>query len=1008
MRCPNCQRRNPDNYLYCAYCGAPLGTAGGEWRFATVVFFDLSNFTRFTREEGAEVAWQEAERAFAIVRDAVEREGGEVHKTYGDGLVAVFGLGRSRGAEAEGALRAAAATVAEVEARYREGRLRLEGRAAVTSGLLLAMPTRSGRELFGDPLNRAQRLVALTPPGVVYLDETTRTMVKNAETQPLPPLTAKGFPKPLKAFRLVGFTREHARTHEDALLAELERLWSEVQAGRGRVAVLVGPPGSGKRLVAQAFLERLKPGRVLRLPPLVPGVSLRGWIRGYLEQNPEVKRRVFELELPPEVRRRAEIAFGFRPGRVREEGGVEAVAEVVRRLAQEPWVILIEGLHRAPPLLLRFLEHWHGAEGSVLVLGTARSGSYPARFELRRLDPEKAERWLAERFPESDPEKRRRAAELADGLPGLMAQLVPWPEEERLLAALQPHFDALGEAREALLLAASLAEPVPPERLAAVLGPRVEAHLARLKEEGFLTEAEGGLVFTSRAYRRAAAASVPGARRRAWLRALAEALLERGAGEEAVRCYLEAGLKGPAIRVLRVLARAAPENEALSLLERARTLAETREQEAAVRLDLAERWLAKDPKQALAALGDLPGPRARRLKGLALAALGRNEEAARHLAAYLDERPEDREAWRRFLELAPIPALLEAKPPEDPGLLRILARRLETEGRLGEAAEAYRRALAHSQGDAAAELALALAGLAWRAFHPRDARTYAQKALAEAQDPATATLARAILGSLELDVGNLVGARSWIEEARSALEDLPCGEAYARVAGIELRLLIESGRLERAERQAEEYLARCNHPWIGAMAALIAALRGDDRRAHALVQRLLPRADSLHTTGFLLLAMGIARAKRGEDPRPDYRAVLRLSARAKNPYLRFLALAAFALYYRPQAPAKTKAIADRMLKQTWRQGFLPFHHLARLLKAEAAHASGRRVAPLLRFESPFLVLEYWRRSLLLAEGHEVEPVPEERLLGYGILGRLALASWKRVWTREKRSARESA
>ena len=305
-------------------------------------------------------------------------------------------------------------------------------------------------------------------------------------------------------------------------------------------------------------------------------------------------------------------------------------------------------------------------------------------------------------------------------------------------------------------------------------------------------------------------------------------------------------------------------------------------------------------------------------------------------------------------------------------------------------------------------MALELAGLAWRRSRPRDALIYAKQALARAQSPPTAAYAQAILGSLELDVGHLEQALAYIEEARSALDGFPCNEAYARVAGVELRLLIETGRLDQAALEADYHLSRCAHPWIEAMATLIHALKGDAAKALAQAEAFLPHADSPHTEGFLVLARGLARATLGQDPRPDYRRALGLAKRAQNPYLRFLALAAFALYHRPHAPGKTKTIADQMLRQTWRQGFLPFHHLARLLKAEAARAEGRRVAPLLRFESPFLVLEYWRRSLLLAEGHEVKPLPEERILGYGILGRLALASWKRVWTHAKRSGRESA
>ncbi len=1008
MRCPKCRRKNPDNYLYCASCGTPLGTGGGEKRFATVLFYDLSGYTRYLHEKGPDLAWLEAEKAFRIAKEIIEREGGRPHTTYGDGVLAVFGLQPSRGSEAEKALRAAVAIVEESERLYRAGEMQLRGRAVVTSGLVLVMPTLSRNDLFGDPLNRAQRMIAATPPGLVYLDETTLDLVSGLKTTPLPPMEAKGFPDPLKAFRFEGFVRRHASLPTAAALEELEAAWEGAQRGRGQVAVLVGAPGSGKRLLLNAFLEDKDPAQVVRLPPLPPHVSIRGWLRGFFEGAPEFKQRLERLRLSPPERKRLEIALGFRPGRVQEDAAIEAVIRAIPALTERPTIAVVEGLHRAPPLLLKFLQTWHQSAGSLLVLGTARSGSFPKTVSLSKLSLEEARAWLEKRSPDTPEATRDRVVELADGLPGLMLKLLPAPSEERLAAMLQPHFDALGDAREVLLFAAHLPQPFAPEWLEAVFGVRAAAALRRIVDEGFLRETERGLVFQSQAYRRAAAALLPEARRRTGLKLLAEALLDQGRPQEAARFYAEAGLAGAAIRVLRALARKRQGAEALELLERAAALAKTPAQAIPVRLELAERLVEIAPYRALQELEGIQGPAADRRRALAYLQLGETEEAAHALLRYLQARPGDRAAWERFLEHAPAQVLVLASPPEDPQLAARLARRLEAAGMLTPAEVVYQQAYRRAEGNLAAEIAIALAGIAWRSFRPRDAKVWAQQARERARDPATEVLAEAFRGALSLDTGEIGPARELIARAARRLASLPCGEAFVRVAGIELRFLLETGRFDLAEAKGRGYFERCPHPWLGALLALTLAFQGKAAAAEALIGPLLPEADSPHTEALLFFTQGLVRAQRGGDPRPLYRLALRKANAGQNPYLKFLVLAALAIYYRRSEPRRTKAIADRILRQTWRQGYLPFLQLARLLKAEGARATGRRVAPLLRFESPFAVLEYWRRSLLKAEGHEPEPVPEEAVRGYGILGRFALANWKKVWTHGKKSAPESA
>ena len=1008
MRCPRCRHQNPDHHRYCSRCGTLLHPLAGEKRFASVVFFDLSDYTLFLNREGPDRAWQEASKAFNAAAEIVAEEGGEVHNTYGDGLIAVFGFQQSRGGEVERAVRAAARIVARVEQMRRKGGIGLHGRAVVTSGFLLLMPTSDQKlDFYGSPLNEAERLIKATPPGMVYLDATTRDLVRGVRTEPVPPLRAKGYAKPLVAYRFVGFSAPEPAARVAELLSELEAEWTAVTQGEGRTAVVVGPPGVGKRLTLEAFLARVDPKRIVRTPPLGEGTPIRAWLRRLFAENPQLAADVRGLALEPEERRVLEMAFGMRPGRVAPSRALRVVRRALLALIQEPMVVVIEGLHRAPALLLRFIESWNGAKAPLLLLGTARSGSYPRTFTLGALPFEEAVAWLAARAPSQGPRTLERAARLADGLPGLMLRLLPEPTEERLAALLQPYLDALGEAREVVLLAAQLPEPVPVRWLEAVLGHRVGPAVRRAVAEGFLELDEEGVRFASRAYRRAAAALVSETRSRGWKRALAEALLSEGDPELAAQLYNEAGLAGAAIRVLRALAHDKEDEEAIPLLERAKVIATHPRQAEPVRIELAERHLPQDPERALRELTGVQHPAADRVRGLALAALGRRREAARALLRHLERRGEDLPVWQKLIETAP-PDLLEGlKPPPDAALRLRLAQRCELEG-LGPCAEAHYRELLTADGDEGAAAAASVAGLLWRDFKAAEAWALIRRAEALARSPETQALIETLAGGFLLEGGKLEPGRRRIERALSLLAPSACHETYARAAGAEIRALLYQGELKRALARAEEHSRRCPHPWVVALWTLTFALSGEPHEARWRAGSELGRHPDPHAETIFHLSSGFAQLTLGGDPRPDYEKALSSARRAQNPYLETFVQVFWGFYLREKAPEGLLPLGERILERVPCEDYQPLCHAGRLFVAEAHQAQGRRQRELLDFESPFALLEFWRRSLLAAWGEDVEPLAPEAVQRYGLLGRALLADWEWVWIRGKRSVRESA
>ncbi|MGZ9160325.1 MAG: ATP-binding protein, partial [Candidatus Limnocylindrales bacterium] len=119
---------------------------------------------------------------------------------------------------------------------------------------------------LGDAMNVAARMQAAAEPGSVLITASTHRHVADAfETQDLGEISVKGKTEPVHAYRVLspkaapgrrrGLERAGIRSPmvgRDSQLETLRSLYGVVQAGRGRVAFLVGEPGIGKsRLLAE-------------------------------------------------------------------------------------------------------------------------------------------------------------------------------------------------------------------------------------------------------------------------------------------------------------------------------------------------------------------------------------------------------------------------------------------------------------------------------------------------------------------------------------------------------------------------------------------------------------------------------------------------------------------------------------------------------------------------------------------------------------------------------------
>lgn len=143
----------------------PAAAAGRTGRaLATVLFTDIVASTERARQEG-DRRWRELlDRHDAAARQVVEREGGEVVKTTGDGILAVFEApGRAIGA-----------------ARALRDELRVAG-IDIRAGLHTGEVEYRGDDLGGIGVHIAARIMDAAGPGEIQVSRTVRDLVAGSE-----------------------------------------------------------------------------------------------------------------------------------------------------------------------------------------------------------------------------------------------------------------------------------------------------------------------------------------------------------------------------------------------------------------------------------------------------------------------------------------------------------------------------------------------------------------------------------------------------------------------------------------------------------------------------------------------------------------------------------------------------------------------------------------------------------------------------------------------------------
>ncbi|MEJ6020976.1 ATP-binding protein [Ramlibacter sp. PS4R-6] len=275
-----CARCGHDVALFARFCGncgsgvqaAEAGHATPKWgelKQATVLFADIVGSTELVAHMDPEQAMARLRPAVLRMRHSVERFGGTVVRTLGDGVMSMFGVPRAL----EGHALLACQSALHMQAAFGHGGDGLKIRIGLHSGQVASDPEDAedgrGGGAHGLTIHLASRVIGLAQPGGVTLTLACRREAgPGCLTTSMGMHRLKGIPEPVEILALEGVeaaarrnatarlvqTTFRGRTHELALLTRTIAEAGTPQALN--VLGIAGEPGAGKSRLCEVFTQQ--------------------------------------------------------------------------------------------------------------------------------------------------------------------------------------------------------------------------------------------------------------------------------------------------------------------------------------------------------------------------------------------------------------------------------------------------------------------------------------------------------------------------------------------------------------------------------------------------------------------------------------------------------------------------------------------------------------------------------------------------------------------------------
>ncbi|WP_155313417.1 adenylate/guanylate cyclase domain-containing protein [Desulfosarcina ovata] len=243
----------------------------GERKRVTILFSDLSGYTRICQQMDPEDVCEMMNRVFRKIISIILRYEGSIDRIIGDEVLAVFGTPHVHEDDPLRAVHAAMeihAVVSGMSNRFQDHLIQpLKMHSGIATGLVVTGKTdlATGRHgITGDTVDRALRLTNLAPSGAILVEQRTMTATSGFFLFEKSALggkwdgvdcmdayrVLKTAPHPHKIRRVRGL-RARLIGREEALAA-LHNAWLAISRGRGGCVLVTGEAGTGKsRLIAE-------------------------------------------------------------------------------------------------------------------------------------------------------------------------------------------------------------------------------------------------------------------------------------------------------------------------------------------------------------------------------------------------------------------------------------------------------------------------------------------------------------------------------------------------------------------------------------------------------------------------------------------------------------------------------------------------------------------------------------------------------------------------------------
>ena len=288
--------------------------SAAERRQVSVMFCDMADSTQLSTRLDPEDLSAVIRGYQSCVAATIARFDGFIARYVGDGVLIYFGYPRAHEDDAERAVRAALAVIAEIGQAAPVSSERVRVRIGIATGLVVVgEPIGIGESwqqtAVGETPNLAARLQALAEPNTVVIAASTRRLVGDLfEYRDLGTVPMKGITGLVPAWQVLRASVVESRfeaLHTAGLsplvgreeeLELLQRLWARARSGEGQVVLVPGEAGLGKSRIAATLYERLEGEPAIRLryfcspyhqdSALFPFVDQLGRAAGFTREDP--------------------------------------------------------------------------------------------------------------------------------------------------------------------------------------------------------------------------------------------------------------------------------------------------------------------------------------------------------------------------------------------------------------------------------------------------------------------------------------------------------------------------------------------------------------------------------------------------------------------------------------------------------------------------------------------------------------------------------------------------